>query len=93
MEVNDELFTAVWGRIGRHADQTFHQLGGKAFKYTMVGPHVLRPTTTERNLTSAAFRAALERFPVSGPGALQDLQGPSYLYAVLTDPRISVGMW
>jgi hypothetical protein len=25
---------------------------------------------------------------VSGPGALQDLQGPSYVYAILTDPRV-----
>ena len=31
--------------------------------------------------------------PVDGPGALQDLRGPSYLFAVLMDERVRMGQW
>ena len=32
-----------------------------------------------------------EALPLHGPGQLQDLQGPSYLFAILTDPRVATG--
>lgn len=44
--------------------------------------------TTNRQLPRGDFLRAFERMPVPGPSALHDLQAPSYIYAILTDPRV-----
>jgi hypothetical protein len=36
----------------------------------------------------SSFRRALELAPFPGPAVLQHLQGPSYMYAIVMDPRI-----
>jgi hypothetical protein len=56
--------------------------------YSIIGSSLL-PSTTNRMLPRSQFEEALKRLPVSGPGELNDLQGPSYLYAILTDHRIA----
>ncbi len=78
----------VWTRICSCEGEVFHQKRGQPFTYTVISSS-LRPSTTNRMLPRSHFEAALKRFPVSGPGELNDLQGPSYLYAILTDPRIA----
>jgi hypothetical protein len=83
---------AVWERIRHHSDETFYQVRGKSFTYSIRG-NSLKPDRTNRQLTQSQFAKALERLPVSGPGALQDLQGPSYIYAILMDPRIRENDW
>jgi hypothetical protein len=80
-------FDGVWARVVAAAGQEFRQVRGKAFTYSVQG-NALVPSTTNRELPRTHFEKAWERFPVRGPGELQDLQGPSYLYAVLTDPRV-----
>jgi predicted nucleic-acid-binding Zn-ribbon protein len=80
-------FEAAWTLILRHQGEEFFQLEGKPFTYRVCGNTVV-PSTTNRNLSRSQFEKAWERMPVEGPGALQDLQGPSYLYAILTDSRI-----
>jgi len=85
-----EGFDVVWVRIVRQEGELFHQVRGRAFTYSIDG-NVLRPSTTNRKLSKGQFEEAFRRMPVAGPGDFQDLQGPSYLYAVLTDPRITHG--
>jgi hypothetical protein len=80
-------FIEVWRRIVELQGQTFHQKTGRPFAYTVAGGSVV-PTTTNRQLPKSHFARAYERVPLRGPGQLQDLQGPSYLYAILTDPRV-----
>jgi hypothetical protein len=55
------------------------------------------PDILRRPGSAAQYRAEPARRPLqggprplpgSGPGDLQDLQGPSYVYAILTDPRV-----
>jgi hypothetical protein len=82
----------VWRRITAHEGETFRQVRGGEFTYEVQGA-VLRPDRTNRNLHRSQFEAALQRAPISGPSDLQDLQGPSYLFAILTDPRIRQGDW
>jgi uncharacterized protein (DUF2235 family) len=48
----------------------------------------LRLRNTNRLLPRSQVEKAYARLPVSRPGDVQDLQGPSYLYAILTDPRV-----
>lgn len=88
VNTSDPAFETVWQRIALHAGQTFHQKQGNPFTYSVTGK-VLRPDRTDRNLPYSQFEKAYARLPVDGPGKLQDLQGPSYLYAILTDPRIA----
>ena len=56
-----------------------------------VKGNAIAPSTTNRTLAHTQFEKAYERSPLSGPGQLQDLQGPSYLFAILTDPRVAEG--
>ena len=81
-------FEVVWARIQAHQGEVFHQVRGGEFTYAVSG-NAVHPDRTTRDLHKSQFEKALERVPVAGPGDLQDLQGPSYLYAILTDPRIS----
>ena len=81
-------FDSVWTRITAGEGLLFHQKMGKPFRYSIEGQAV-RPTTTDRLLHRSQFEEAFQRLPFSGPADLQDLQGPSYLYAILQDVRIS----
>jgi hypothetical protein len=60
---------------------------GKVFTYWMR-PRTITLNTTNRSISRTAVEHALRRWPVGGPGALQDLSAPSYLYAILADPRV-----
>src|SRR5689334_23721137 len=80
-------FDVVWQRIVALQGDTFHQKTGKPFRYAISGGCVV-PSTTNRQLPRSQFARAYKRRPLQGPGQLQDLQGPSYLFAILTDPRV-----
>jgi hypothetical protein len=79
---------AVWRRIEAHAGETFRQVRGGEFTYRVEGGCV-RPDRTSRNLARSQFARALDRSPLTSTSQLQDLQGPSYLFAILTDDRIA----
>jgi hypothetical protein len=81
-------FDVVWQRIVALQGQAFRQRRGKPFTYVVSGGCVV-PSTTNRLLPRSQFARAFERAPLGGPGQLQDLQGPSYLFAILTDPRVA----
>jgi hypothetical protein len=83
-----DSFTPIWDRISAHAGSEFRQKTGRQFTYSLTGNTVI-PTTTNRMLTRTQFQKAYERSPLRGPGQLQGLQGPSYLFAILTDPRVA----
>ena len=85
-----DQFTRIWDRIAAHAGSEFRQKTGRAFTFSLVGNAIV-PSTTNRMLARSQFQQAHQRSPLHGPGQLQDLQGPSYLYAILTDPRIATG--
>jgi len=81
-------FDTVWSRIVNHAGEVFRQLRGAEFTYDVHGSSVIA-SRTNRQLARSQFEQAFARMPTAGPGALQDLQGPSYLWAILSDSRIS----
>jgi hypothetical protein len=78
-------FDTVWHRIVALQGETFHQKRGQAFRYATSGNSVV-PSTTNRQLSRSHFARAYEQSPIDGQGQLQDLQGPSDLYGILTDP-------
>ncbi len=81
-------FNVVWNRIEALQGEVFRQVRGGTFTYLVRGSTLI-PDRTNRQLPRSSFEAAYHRLPVTGPGELQDLQGPSYLFAILTDERVA----
>ena len=83
---------SVWSRIRQHEGEGFQLIRGDVFTYEMFDNY-LRPVGRVRHLSRTNFGKALARVPLDGYSSVKDLQGPSYLYAILTDPRIRCGDW
>ncbi|MEV4082117.1 hypothetical protein ACGFJC_28020 [Nonomuraea fuscirosea] len=84
-----QAFEPVWGRIGRHAGEAFRLRRGATFTYRL-GENEIYPDRTTIGIHRSNFARAWDRRPLSGPGQLsKDIIGPSYVYAILTDPRIA----
>jgi len=77
----------VWNRIVACAGQSFRQIRGKEFTYTACGNYIALDTTNQ-NLTRSEVAKALPYLPLTSTAAIQHLRAPSYVYALLTDPRI-----
>ena len=82
----------IWERIDALQGEEFHQIRGKSFSYRLVGASV-RPSTTNRLIPRSDFEEALDCVPLANTVAVQHLQGPSYIYAILMDPRVRGGYW
>lgn len=85
-------FRTVWRRIEAHEGEEFRQKLGKPFSYEVKSGSV-RLSTTNRQIPKSAFEEALRRFPWRSLTELQDLQGPSFIYGILMDPRIRASDW
>ncbi len=83
---------AVWPRIQEHDGEEFHQIRGKAFHYETVGNSIALSTTNQQ-IAKSDFEKALQRVPLSNTVPVQDLRGPSYIYAILMDKRIHRNDW
>lgn len=80
--------SSIWARIVAAAGQRFQTTTGKPFTYRVSGS-VLRPSRTNRNLHQSQFERAWALRPLRNVAQLQwQVQGPSYIFAILTDPRI-----
>ena len=80
----------VWRRIVRHSGEEFRLKGGRPFTYRASG-RTIQLHTTNRMISRTAIEKALARCPLRNTVAVQDLSAPSYIYALLTDLRISHG--
>lgn len=78
---------AMWAAIEAHQGETFEQVRGGQFSYSVAGGCVQLDRTNQQ-IPRSHFETALSRWPVDGPASLQDLRGPSYIYALLADHRI-----
>ncbi len=82
----------IWDQVVKLQRLPFKTVKGEPFFYEVKGngivPHPGMGPATNRILPRTDLEKAWSRMPVSGPGALSDLQGPSYLFGILTDPRV-----
>jgi hypothetical protein len=85
-------FEAVWDRIKALQGETFHQVRGGAFTYVVMSGCVV-PDRTNRLIPRSNFARAWEMVPLRSTVPLQSFQGPSYIYAILMDPRVRAGEW
>jgi hypothetical protein len=82
----------IWGRIASCAGELFRLIGGKVFTYEVPGNY-LRPVGRVRHLSKTNFPQALRRVPFENTGSIRDLQGPSYVFAILMDERVRGNDW
>lgn len=83
---------AVWARIRSHQGEWFTLTRGDAFTYE-VFDNYLRPVGRVRHLSRTSFGKALTRVPLENTRSVSDLQGPSYVFSILMDPRIRRDDW
>jgi len=76
-----------WERIKSLEGEVFTQIRGREFTFRVSNSYI-KPNTTNQNIPKSHFAKALERLPLTDTTKLQDLRGPSYIYAILTDSRL-----
>jgi len=86
--IDSDKFEGIWSRTLLAAGEEFLTITGKPFTYAIVRGAVVLENTA-RVLARSQFERAAVRASISGPGQLQDLQGPSYVFAILTDRRVA----
>ena len=82
----------VWSRIKEHEGDTFKTITGLEFSYSIDGDSII-PSRTDWNIPKSHVGKSLERVPLKDTTEIQDLMGPSYLWGILNDDRISNGDW
>jgi hypothetical protein len=82
----------VWSRIKEHEGETFKTITGLEFSYSIDGDSII-PSRTDWNIPKSHVGKSLERVPLKDTTEIQDLMGPSYLWGILNDDRISNGDW
>lgn len=83
----------VWRRIDALQGEHFETIRGLAFSYSVDGD-ILVTDRTDYPLRVAEFAKALELVPLAGPSEITKLvRGPSYIWAILHDPRVRASDW
>jgi hypothetical protein len=85
-------FEKIWNRIKAHEGETFTQIRGGEFTYEVSG-NIVIPNRTNRMFPRSNFEEAFSLVPLKNTVPLQQLQGPSYLYAIMMDERIRHSDW
>src|SRR5262245_23653549 len=82
----------LWVRLARHESDEFRQIRGRRFRYRLTDSGLV-PDTTDWVIPRTHLAQGLERVPLRNTTPVQDLFGPSYIYAILMDPRIRRDDW
>lgn len=85
-------FEKIWKRIEQNQGKKFYQIRGQEFTYDVLGGSVV-PSTTNQQIPKSHFEKAAKLLPSKNTVPVQKYRGPSYLYAILMDQRISQGDW
>jgi len=81
-------FFVVWRTIIGLQGEEFHTKSGLTFTYSIKGD-ILIPSRTMYNISRKEFQKACGMMPIKGPGEIKDeVRGPAYVYAILTDRRV-----
>ena len=82
----------VWDRIEKNAESEFHLIKGAKFRYAVKAGHVI-PDRTNQQIPKSHFEKALSLVPFGNTAEIQQLRGPSFIYAILMDARIRRTDW
>ncbi len=85
-------FEDVWKRIISLEGESFYQIRGNEFKYSISKGSVI-PDRTRQKIPKSNFKKAYDLVPLENTVRLQCFRGPSYIYAILIDERVRNGDW
>jgi len=86
-------FAEIWKRIVACENEEFKTTSNLAFTYEING-NTLFTNRTDYNLSKTDFAKAYDLVPINNPGIITKLvKGPSYIWAILHDERISKKEW
>jgi len=85
----ENIFSEIWDKIIDNEGNTFHTITGVKFTYKIKG-NMLVTSRTSRKIHKNDFETAFNLRPLDKPSALKktNVQGQSYVWAILTDNRI-----
>ncbi len=86
------IYDFIWNRIKEHQYKSFYQKRGGEFKYH-ISENTIYFDRTNWFLPRKDIEEALKRVPLKTTSEVNDLQAPSYIYAILMDERISGKLW
>ena len=90
---NRPPFSEVWSRVVANVNAEFCTKRGHPFRYRLDGRTMFVDRATYR-IPMSDLEAAYALVPFSGPGAVNSIcRGPSYVWAILHDERVSMGAW
>jgi hypothetical protein len=86
-------FEMVWERVVSHTGEFFKTATGRWFTYRLDGDRIL-PSHTEIRIPRSDLELAYSMVPIPQSAKLNRLvEGPSYVWAILHDERITRGDW
>ncbi len=86
-------FDVIWKRIRSYEGEKYSTKRGIEFTYVIEGER-LCPSRTVYWIAKNDFKKVYRKIPIEGPSAISnDVRGPSYVWAILHDKRISQGEW
>ncbi|MGG1679520.1 hypothetical protein ACIFOT_27925 [Neobacillus sp. NRS-1170] len=86
------MIEEIWERIRSCEGETFKQIKGGEFYYT-IKSNQLHLSRTNRIISKGIIEQALVHVPFENTVPLQNLQAPSYIFAILMDKRIRKNDW
>jgi hypothetical protein len=87
-------FDEVWKRILSHQAEVFYTETGIWFTYLVIQQEVEVSQPKFGPLSKDNFQKGYSGLPASGPGFLpKNVMGPSYVWGILTDTRITHREW
>lgn len=86
------MIDQIWERIMKHEGEEFQKIRGGKFTYRIQNNYVYL-NSTNRAIPKSDIEKALKLVPLKNTVAVKNLQGPSYVYAILMDSRIRLEDW
>lgn len=81
-------FDRIWTNILKHEGEEFYTVTGKPCSYRISGNQIVL-LNTNRNISRSNIECALDVVnPTVSKLERMNLQGPSYIMAIITDSRI-----
>jgi hypothetical protein len=77
----------IWEKVKLHQGETFHTVRGLEFSYRVSGETVIH-TRSKATLSRSDFEKAICLAPQKPSDLHNDVAGPSYVYAIISDPRM-----
>lgn len=88
-------FDEIWRRIEANQGEKFFTIGRLDFTYKIVGNgRYLVTSRTRYKIPKSDFEKAFSMVPIPNTTIINKIvRGPSYIWAILHDPKISQGEW